>query len=330
MERREETMRRCNLFLMILVLIIACLLGMPILVFANSDSTINHDDEIMKLKRQFLAESHLNALLELLNRDSSFKVQLDNLTGNKGSYDLKKFKLSEEYEVYRLFVFPLESKLASNGHTRILYVKEGFKNEIKNLKFRTFKDALNTEFVEKRWARIIFYDGKPVGYMLIDWDKNYNDYIISESTMGYSGLGEAIIFMKEFLRSKGQHPNVKIVDALERSLYVVSEDGNWWCADATDSSNPQMYRKKIWSFDEIIDGLNNRPKEILNFLDEMQKDPDNIKIGGSPYKPLYETASEKKEKIKNVLVATLLLSITAIFVAGVNLFSKHRKEVSIQ
>lgn len=125
-------------------------------------------------------------------------MKLDELTGNKGSYDLKKFQLSDEYELYRLFVFPLESKLASNGHTRILYLKEGFKNKIENLKLETFEDALNPEFVHNMWARIIYYDGKPVGYMLVDWDESCNDYIISESTMGYSGLGEAIIFMKEF------------------------------------------------------------------------------------------------------------------------------------
>ncbi|AZT89732.1 hypothetical protein ELD05_03175 [Caldicellulosiruptor changbaiensis] len=317
-------MRRSSIFLIIFVFILVCLLNMTVLVFANSNSIINHNEEVMKLRRQLAAEHHLNALLELLNRDSSFKMKLDELTGNKGSYDFKKFKLSDEYELYKLFVFPLESKLASNGHTKILYLKEGFKNKIENLKLETFEDALNTEFVHNMWARIIFYDGKPVGYMLIDWDKNYNDYIISESTMGYSGLGEAIIFMKEFLRSKGQHPNVKIVDALERSLYVVSEDGNWWCTDAADSSNPQMYRKQIWSFKEIKEGLNNRPKEILKLLEDMQKDPHNVLLGGSSYKPLYETAIEIK-KMKNILIAILMLFITVVFIVVVNLTSKIQK-----
>ncbi len=324
MERREEIMRRSSIFLKIFVFILVCLLNMTVSVFANSNSIINHNEEVMKLKRQLAAEHHLNALLELLNRDSSFKMKLDELTGNKGSYDLKKFKLSDEYELYRLFVFPLESKLASNGHTRILYLKEGFKNKIENLKLETFEDALNPEFVHNMWARIIYYDGKPVGYMLVDWDESCNDYIISESTMGYSGLGEAIIFMKEFLRSKGQQPNVKIVDAREKSLYVVSEDGNWWCTDAADSSNPQMYRKQIWSFKEIKEGLKNRPKEMLKLLENIQKDPENVPLGGSSYKPLYETANEIKKR-ENILIAILMLFITAVFIVVVNLTSKIRK-----
>lgn len=39
--------------------------------------------------------------------------------------------------------------------------------------------------------------------MLIDWDKNYNNYIILELIMGYNRLGEVIKYMKEFLKSKG-------------------------------------------------------------------------------------------------------------------------------
>ncbi|BCS80436.1 hypothetical protein [Anaerocellum diazotrophicum] len=324
-------MKKGNILLIIILAIMLIqLFGIPILAYEKFDSIINHNEEIMKLRRELTAESHLNALLELLNRDNSFiKKQLDEITGNKVSYDFKKFKISDEYEVYRLFEFPYKSKLASNGYTRIFYFEEDIRKKIENLEFSSFSDLLKKGFVKKEWARIIYYDDKPVGYMLIGWDNNNYSYVISYSTMGYSGLGEAIIFMREFLRSKGQPQNVKIVDAQEKSLYVASEDGNWWCTDAADSSNPEIYRKKIWHFDEIKDGLNNRPKEILNYFDEMQKDPDNIKMGGSPYKPLFETATEKKEKIKNVLVATLLLSITAIFVAGVNLLSKYKKRVSI-
>jgi hypothetical protein len=182
----------------------------------------------------------------------------------------------------------------------------------------------------ERWVKIIYYDDKPVGHIVIGWDESYNCYGVTIFVLGEKGLGEAIVYMKDFLKKGGKSLNVKIIDVHERSLYVVSEDGNWWCTDAADSSNPQMYSKKIWSFEEIKDGLNNRPKEILNYFDEMQKDPEHIPLGGSLYKPLYEIATEKKEKIKNVLVATLLLLITAIFVTGVNLFSKYKKGVAIK
>jgi hypothetical protein len=124
---------------------------MPLLVFANSDPTIiNHNDEIMKLKRQIVAEHYLNVLLELLNRDdSSFKKQLDEITGNIGSYDFKKFKLSEEYEFFRLFTFPVKSKLVANGQIRILYLEKDIAEKLKNLKFERSDDAFKTGFVEK-------------------------------------------------------------------------------------------------------------------------------------------------------------------------------------
>lgn len=258
-------MSKVNFFL---ILVVIFLFALPLLAFANTDSTINHEEEIFKLKRQLTAEHYLKILTELINKKEAFKEQLSSVTGFKGPYEPEKFKLSDEYVVYRLFVFPFKPESTSNSRT-IYQLESSIKERIKSLKFETLDDALKTEFVQKKWARIIFYDGKAVGYMLIDWDKNYNNYIISESTMGYNRLGEAIKYMKEFLKSKGQTPNVKIVDALERSLYVVSEDGNWWCTDAADSSNPEMYRKQIWNFKDIKDALNNRPKEFLNYVEEL-------------------------------------------------------------
>lgn len=72
-----------------------------------------------------------------------------------------------------------------------------------------------------------------------------------------------------------------------------------------------MYRKQIWSFKEIKEGLKNRPKEMLKLLENIQKDPENVPLGGSNYKPLYETANEIKKR-ENILIAILMLFITAV------------------
>ncbi|ADQ05412.1 hypothetical protein Calow_1883 [Caldicellulosiruptor owensensis OL] len=307
------------------ILIIVYLLStLPAYTFAKTNLSINHDEEIYVFKRQLEAETYLNAMLMNLDKDELLKEEIASATGFEGSYIPENFKLSEEYLYFRLFQFPAESKLSDKGSKYYVF-KDDIKEKIKNLKFESLDDALNTDFVQKGWARVILYKEKPIGYLLISWDSEKYNYSIFYSIIGSSGLGEAIENMKKFLSDKGLKPKVKIVDILDMgTLYVVSDDGNWWCTDA------KGYEKQIWNFKDIKDALNKRPREILESLiklsNMLKESPDKVPLGGNLCKPLYEIVAEREKK-KNATIAILLAALATVFVVGVKLRAKYKKQI---
>ncbi|ACM60280.1 hypothetical protein B0S90_1473 [Caldicellulosiruptor bescii] len=309
------------IILVLVVLLNMCLLYTPAFAYMLSSSTINHDEEIMKSQRQVSAEYTLNIICDIVNsKDSnSFKKELEKLTGKKAPYERTRFKLSEEYELYRPFVFPYKKILTERGTS--IYFEENAKDKMKNFRIDTFQDLINNQFVDKKWLRIVYYEDKPVGYIQINWYDDIGSYDSSEWSIGNYHLFNAIETMKDFLKYKKENTNVKILSFDGLAKYIVSEDGNWWCTDGEGTINPAKYKNMIWSFEEIKNNLNNRPKEMLNYF-ETYKYVSEMPLGGLPFKPLYESVYERRNKIKNMLIAIILLLATAMTVAGIKLVSR--------
>ncbi|WPX09877.1 hypothetical protein [Anaerocellum danielii] len=309
--------------LVLVVLLNMCLLYTPAFAYRISSSTINHDEEKMRSQRQVSAEYTLNIIYDVVNsKDSNpFKKELEKLTGKKGPYDRIMFRLSEEYELYRPFVFPYKKIWTERGTS--IYFEEKVKNKIKSFRIETFQDLINNQFVDKKWLRIIYYEDKPVGYMQIDWYDDKSNYDSSEWSIGNYHLFKAIENMKDFLKDKRENTYIKILSFDGLAKYIVSEDGKWWCTDGEGTINPAKYKNMIWSFEEIKDTLNYRPKEMLNYF-ETYKYVSEMPLGGLPFKPLYESVFEPRNKVKNMLVAIILLLASAITVAGIKFGSRIR------
>lgn len=286
---------------------------------------IDHNDEVNKLRRQFAAEGMLRAFLTgPMEKDESYKKDIASVIDFQGPYDIEKFKVSEEYLYIEPFNFPVINKNRKNKGDYI-YISNELKEKVKNLKFNSWNDTLNTEFVEKGWARIIFYDSKPVGYMLIKFYEDTGDYKIFEFSPVSPELGEAVENMKKFLTDKGLNPRVKIFYPgfwRGESLYVVSDDGNWWAAGV------KGFEDKIRDFNVIKDALNKRPKEILDEVENygklLKEAPEKIEYGGPPYPPLYEVIKNEEERRKNVLIAIFLLIGTGVLVLSILLAKKNK------
>jgi len=218
----------------------------------SASFVIDHNDEVNKLRRQFAAEGMLRAFLTgPMEKSESYKKDIASVIGFQGPYDIEKFKVSEEYLYIEPFNFPVINKNRKNKADYI-YISNKLKEKVKNLKFNSWKDTLNTEFVEKGWARVIFYDNKPVGYMLIKFYEDTGDYKIFEFSPVSPELGEAVENMKKFLTDKGLNPRVKIFYPgfwRGESLYVVSDDGNWWAVGV------KGFEDKIRDFNVIKDAL---------------------------------------------------------------------------
>lgn len=60
---------------------------------------------------------------------------------------------------------------------------------------------------------------------------------------------------------------------------------------------------------------------MLNYF-ETYKYVSEMPLGGLPFKPLYESVYERRNKIKNMLIAIILLLATAMTVAGIKLVSR--------
>uniref|UniRef100_A0A7C5Z5N0 Uncharacterized protein n=1 Tax=Caldicellulosiruptor owensensis TaxID=55205 RepID=A0A7C5Z5N0_9FIRM len=277
--------------------------------------SIEHNDEINILRRQYLAESwlklYISTLIKNCTKDSPTLQSLNEITNINGSYNIEKFKLSKEYEYYRVFHIPAEVKIAENGRPYHI-IRDEVKNKIKNLKFDSWRDVLNTEFVDKGWARIVYYDNVPVGYLIIEWDDKSNDYIVNTGVFGDNLLGSAVKNLEKYLEERSLKSDVKIVNVEEITLYAVSGDGNWWCAGA------KGYENHIWDFDIIKDALNKKPMQILKAIEErsrlMREAPEKIKVGGEdPSKTLYFAAA-KKERTQNTIIAIILIILTAIII----------------
>ncbi|WPX08430.1 hypothetical protein [Anaerocellum danielii] len=291
----------------------------------SASFVIDHNDEVNKLRRQFAAEGMLRAFLTgPMEKDESYKKDIATVIGFPGPYDIEKFKLSEEYLYVEPFKFPVINKKRNNW-TDYIYISSELKEKVKNLKFESWNDTLKTEFVEKGWARIIFYDNKPVGYMLIKFYEDTGDYKIFEFSPVSPALGEAVENMKKFLTDKGLNSKVKIFYPgfwRGESLYVVSDDGNWWAVGV------KGFEDKIRAFNAIKDALNKRPKEILDDVEKfgklLKEAPEKIKIGGPSYPPLYEVIKNEEERRKNVLIAVFLLIGTGALVIGISLSKKDK------
>ena len=293
--------------------------------------SIEHNDEINILRRQYLAESwlklYISTLIKNYIKDSPTLQSLNEITNINGAYDIEKFKLSKEYEYYRVFHIPTEVKIAKNGRPYHI-VRDEVKEKVKNLRFNSWKDVFNTEFVDNGWARIVYYDNLPVGYLLIEWDRKMNNYIVNTGVFGDDSLGNAVENLEKYLTQRGVKSDVKIVNIEEMTLYAVSGDGNWWCAGA------KGYENHIWDFGIIKDALNKKPIQILNAIEKrsrlMREAHEKIMIGGEdPSKTLYFAAA-KKEKTQNAMIAIYLLILTAVVVicskwkfSYQHLFHKH-------
>lgn len=317
-------MRYCKLIISLTLFVFTIWL-VPVTTSANF--VIDHNDEINVLRRQFAAEGMLQAFLTgPMEKDEVYKKDLASEAGIPGPYDMEKFKLSEEYLYIEPFKFPVINKKRKSWADYI-FISNELKEKVKNMKFNSWNDMLNTGFVKKGWARIILYDNKPIGYMLIGFNEDTGEYEIFEFCPIYPALGKAIENINKFLIDKGLNPKVKIFyPGLWRgeSLYVVSDDGNWWAVGV------KGFEDKIWDFNAIKDALNKRPKEILDDVEEfdrlLREAPEKIKIGGPPYPPLYEVVINKEERRKNTLIALFLLISTGAFVMGISLSKKVKSK----
>ncbi|ADQ03932.1 hypothetical protein Calow_0341 [Caldicellulosiruptor owensensis OL] len=276
--------------------------------------SIEHNDEINILRRQYLAESwlklYISTLIKNYIKDSPTLQSLNEITNINGPYNIEKFKLSKEYEYYRVFHIPTEVKIAENGRPYHI-VRDEVKNKIKNLKFDSWRDVFNTEFVDNGWARIVYYDNVPVGYLIVEWDDKSNDYMVNTGVFGDNLLGRAVKNLEKYLEERSLKSDVKIVNVEEITLYAVSGDGNWWCAGA------KGYENHIWDFGIIKDALNEKPMQILKAIEErsrlMREAPEKMKMGGeAPSKTLYFAA--KKERTQNTIIAIILIILTAIII----------------
>ncbi|WAM35853.1 hypothetical protein [Caldicellulosiruptor acetigenus] len=304
-------MKKDKVFLSLVIVFL--LLYISTFTCIGTNLSNEHNSEINILQRQCLANSWLNLYINNLtiNKDSTALQSLNKITNINGSYDTEKFKLSKEYEYYRVFHIPTEVKIAENGRPYHI-VRDEVKDKIKNLRFNSWRDVLNTEFVDKGWARIVYYDNIPVGYLLIEWDSKMNNYIVNTGVFGDDSLGNAVENLERYLARRGMKSDVKIVNIEEMRLYAVSGDGNWWCAGA------KGYENHIWDFGIIKDALNEKPMQILKAIEErsrlMREAPEKIMMGGEdPSKTLYFAAA-KKERTQNAMIAIFLLILTAIVV----------------
>ncbi|ADQ41321.1 hypothetical protein Calkr_1837 [Caldicellulosiruptor acetigenus I77R1B] len=304
-------MKKDKVFLSLVIVFL--LLHISTFTCIGTNLSNEHNSEVNILQRQCLANSWLNLYINNLtiNKDSTALQSLNKITNINGSYDTEKFKLSKEYEYYRVFHIPTEVKIAENGRPYHI-VRDEVKDKIKNLRFNSWRDVLNTEFVDKGWARIVYYDNIPVGYLLIEWDSKMNNYIVNTGVFGDDSLGNAVENLERYLAQRGMKSDVKIVNIEEMRLYAVSGDGNWWCAGA------KGYENHIWDFGIIKDALNEKPMQILKTIEEtsrlMREAPEKIMMGGEdPSKTLYFAAA-KKERTQNAMIAIFLLILTAIIV----------------
>ncbi len=282
---------------------------------ARAGFSVKHNDEINVLRRQVLAESWLkldvSCFVKNGEKDSPTLQSLNEITNINGPYDIEKFKLSKEYEYCRVFHIPTEVKIAENGRPYHV-IRDEVKEKVKNLRFNSWKDVFNTEFVDNGWARIVYYDNIPVGYLLIEWNDETNDYIVNLGVFGDDSLGRAVNNLEKYLTQRGIKSDVKIVNIEEMNLYAVSGDGNWWCAGV------KGYENHIWDFDIIKDTLNKIPAQILNAIEErsrlIREAPEKMMIGGEdPSNTLYFAAA-RRERAKNTMIAIFLLLLTAIIV----------------
>lgn len=304
-------MKKNNVFVGLVMVFLLLYISTFTCIGANLYNEQN--SEVNILERQRLANSWLNLYINdlTINKDSTALQSLNKITNINGSYDTEKFKLSKEYEYYRVFHIPTEVKIAENGRPYHI-VRDEVKDKIKNLRFNSWRDVLNTEFVDKGWARIVYYDNIPVGYLLIEWDNKMNNYIVNTGVFGDDSLGNAVENLERYLAQRGMKSDVKIVNIEEMTLYTVSGDGNWWCAGA------KGYENHIWDFGIIKDALNEKPMQILKNIEErsrlMREAPEKIMIGGEdPSETLYFAAA-KKERTQNAMIAIFLLILTAIIV----------------
>lgn len=123
---------------------------------------------------------------------------LNKIININGLYDIEKFKLSKEYEYYRVFYILIEVKIVENGCLYYI-VRDEVKDKIKNLRFNFWRDVFNIEFVDKGWVRIVYYDNIFVGYFFIEWDSKMNNYIVNIGVFGDDLLGNVVENLERYL-----------------------------------------------------------------------------------------------------------------------------------